>query len=217
LQRAGGVDLVTVKEDDRPIGFRITDAGFHAINQDPPGAAPETPPTDATTAPHVATDDAVAQEAATVADALDAAPVAPTVAAAPPRTKTTLRDAAQVVLNAWDDEGNRETDIIGALEAPMANLRALLAGPALRATASAPRKQREGTKQEAVLALLRRAEGASGPQIAEATGWASHTVRGFLAGLKKKGIKVATIERVRQVGPNTEGAKKSYTVYQVAD
>ena len=53
-------------------------------------------------------------------------------------------------------------------------------------------------------------------QIAEATGWASHTVRGFLAGLKKKGIEVTTLERVRMVGPNREGAKGSYTRYAVS-
>src|SRR3954470_14927799 len=35
----------------------------------------------------------------------------------------------------------------------------------------------------------------------EATGWAPHTVRGFLAGLAKKGITVAVLDRVRQVGP----------------
>src|SRR5271167_1567848 len=40
------------------------------------------------------------------------------------------------------------------------------------------------------VAMLRRREGASGPQIAEAMGWASHTVRGFLAGLATKGIQV---------------------------
>ena len=76
---------------------------------------------------------------------------------------------------------------------------------------------RGGTKQEAVLALLRRPEGASGLQIAEATGWAPHTVRGFLALLGKKGIQVTVLERVRQVGPNKEGAKGSYTVYRVQD
>jgi hypothetical protein len=54
-------------------------------------------------------------------------------------------------------------------------------------------------------------------QIAEATGWASHTVRGFLAGLKKKGFQVTTLERVRMVGPNKEGAKGSYTVYTITE
>jgi Protein of unknown function (DUF3489) len=68
-----------------------------------------------------------------------------------------------------------------------------------------------------VLALLRRPEGASGPQIAEATGWAPHTVRGFLAGLKVKGTAVKTIDRVRQVGPNQRGARGSYSVYRLAE
>jgi hypothetical protein len=63
--------------------------------------------------------------------------------------------------------------------------------------------------------MLRRDEGASGPQIAEATGWAPHSVRGFLAGLARKGLKVEVLERVRQVGPDKQGAKGSYTVYRL--
>ncbi|MBI0539661.1 DUF3489 domain-containing protein, partial [Roseomonas sp. KE2513] len=50
----------------------------------------------------------------------------------------------------------------------------------------------------------------------EATGWAQHTVRGFLAGLKKKGHAVEVLERVRQVGPGAQGAKGSYSVYRIA-
>ena len=65
--------------------------------------------------------------------------------------------------------------------------------------------------------MLRRDEGASGPQIAHAMGWAPHTVRGFLAGLAKKGIAVKVLDRVRQVGPNKTGAKGSYTVYHITD
>jgi hypothetical protein len=64
--------------------------------------------------------------------------------------------------------------------------------------------------------MLTRREGASGPQIAEATGWAPHTVRGFLAGLARKGIKLEVLDRVRQVGADWQGAKGSYTVYRVA-
>ena len=79
-----------------------------------------------------------------------------------------------------------------------------------------PRKPREGTKQEAVLNLLRRPEGATISQVVNTTGWASHTVRGFFAGLKKKDINVEVLERVRQVGPNKEGAKGSYSIYRVA-
>jgi hypothetical protein len=127
-----------------------------------------------------------------------------------------LKAAAQAVLTAWDAssaEDATDNPISRAIE----RLRAALAGkPARQARdASAPRKPREGTKQEAVLALLRREEGATVAQIAEATGWAAHTVRGFFAGLKKKGHEVQVLERVRMVGPNKEGAKGSYTVYHL--
>jgi hypothetical protein len=46
--------------------------------------------------------------------------------------------------------------------------------------------------------------------------WAPHTVRGFLAGLAEKGITVKVLERVRQVEPNKQGAKGSYTIYRLA-
>jgi hypothetical protein len=147
------------------------------------------------------------------AEAAQAAPVAPT-------PRASLRDVAAAVLAAWDDEANRETDIIAALESPMEALRALLATKPARVTREpgAPRKPREGTKQETVLALLRREEGATIAQICEATGWQQHTVRGFFAGLKKRqGISVIAAERIRQVGPNKEGARGSYSIYRIAD
>ncbi len=185
--------------------LRVTDAGLAAVGHQ----APMQPDR----APQAAADTTVAQEPAAVADALEAATVAP-IAGTPARA--TMRQAAQAVLAAWDDEASRETDIIAALEGPMETLRALFAERAPRATTAAPRTPRTGTKQEAVLALLRRDEGASGPQIAEATGWAAHTVRGFLAGLKKKGFSIETLDRVRMIGPNKAGAKGSYTVYRTA-
>ena len=121
------------------------------------------------------------------------------------------------VLAAWDEEVNRAADVIGALDGPMAALRSLLADRTPRvAGRGVPRKPREGTKQEAVLNLLRRPEGATISQVVNTTGWASHTVRGFFAGLKKKDINVEVLERVRQVGPNKEGAKGSYSIYRVA-
>jgi hypothetical protein len=125
-----------------------------------------------------------------------------------------LRRAAQALLDAWDDPTNRENANVGALEGPFASLRAALAAPTVTPTDSP--HQLKDTKQAQVLAMLRRAGGASGPAIAEATGWAPHTVRGFLAGLAKKGITVEVLERVRQVGPTKTGAKGSYTVYHVA-
>ena len=124
-----------------------------------------------------------------------------------------LRNAAQRVLSAWDDEANQRADLANA----MAALRGLLTKPAPADCTTGARKPREGTKQQQVLALLRRAEGATVAQVADATGWASHTVRGFFAGLKKRGIEVSVLERVRQVGPNKAGAKGSYTVYRLAE
>jgi hypothetical protein len=129
-----------------------------------------------------------------------------------PPNGTNLRQAAQAVLDAWDDDTDQS-----ALAGPMERLRAMLAKPARAARdPHAPRKAREGTKREKVVAMLRRPEGATVAQIADATGWAAHTVRGFFAGLRKRGVAVAVLERVRRVGPDKAGAKGGYTVYRVA-
>jgi len=215
-------------EDGAWIVARITDEGLRAIGIDPNegDAAPDTAPT-------VAPDDAAGESLAVTNEAAQAAPLtkeiamldqllaAPAAPAATPRAS--LRDAATVVLEAWDDQaarfGTHEGDMAGALDAPIAALRALLAGKPDRTPRepATPRKPREGTKQEQVLAMLRQPEGATIAQIAEATGWAQHTVRGFFAGLKKKGHAVEVRERIRQVGPNKTGAKGSYTVYALAE
>jgi hypothetical protein len=57
--------------------------------------------------------------------------------------------------------------------------------------ATTERKTREGTKQALVIEMLRRPEGASIAEIVEATSWASHTTRGFLAGALKKKLGLA--------------------------
>jgi Protein of unknown function (DUF3489) len=51
---------------------------------------------------------------------------------------------------------------------------------------SAPHLGADRTKQEKVLALLGRADGATISDLIEATGWQQHSVRGFLAGTVKK-------------------------------
>jgi Protein of unknown function (DUF3489) len=124
-----------------------------------------------------------------------------------------LRDAAHRVLAAWDDEAGERAGLPAAIGA----LRVILVKPAPAPWTAGARKPREGTKQQQVLAMLRRPEGATVAQIAEATGWQPHTVRGFFAGLKKRGIAISVLERAHQVEPGKEGAKGSYTVYRVQD
>ena len=169
-------------EDGTWIVARITDEGLRAIGIDPnegdvgagepdcsgiEGSVPHTAPT---VAPAVEP----ATQDAKVAEAAQPAPLTEEIAmldqalalrSATPRTS--LRDAAAAVLAAWDDDANREGDMIGAMDAPMEALRTLLAGKPARVPRDpgVPRKPREGTKQEQVLAMLRRAEGAMVAQI----------------------------------------------------
>ena len=67
-----------------------------------------------------------------------------------------------------------------------------------------------------MIELLKRPEGATVEQIAAATGWQKHTIRGAISGaLKKKlGLNVEAT-RTREVGPNKTGAKGSTTVYRI--
>ena len=214
-------------DDGAPLALRATEAGLAAIGdaalapdiqdgdavpdaassevapQTADAVAPDEAPTTLATAPAVA----VAPSTAPPGEPAQPVPVAP--------ARATLRQAAEAVLAAWNDETNR-TDIVTALAAPMASLHAALGTRSARPATSATRIPREGTKQSQVLAMLRRPEGATVAQIAEAMAWAPHTVRGFFAGLKKRqGIIVAPAERVRQAG--TEGAKGSYTIYRIAE
>jgi Protein of unknown function (DUF3489) len=75
---------------------------------------------------------------------------------------------------------------------------------------------RTGTKQAQMIELLKRPEGATVEQIAAATGWQHHTIRGAISGALKKKLGL-TVEatRTREVGPNKTGAKGSTTVYRI--
>jgi hypothetical protein len=208
-------------DDGTWIVARITDEGLRAIGIDPnegDTASTAAPAADPVKSPAPSANPAqaapLAEEIAMLDQALAARAAAP---------RASLRDTAAAVLAAWDDQaarlGTHDGDLLGALDAPIAALRILLAGKPARVAREpgAPRKPREGTKQEQVLAMLRRPEGATVAQIAEGTGWSNNTVRGFLAGLKKKGHAVEVLERIRQVGPNKEGARGSFTIYRIAE
>jgi hypothetical protein len=75
---------------------------------------------------------------------------------------------------------------------------------------------RAGTKQAQMIEMLKRPEGATVEQIAAATGWQHHTIRGAISGaLKKKLGLTVKATRTREVGPNKTGAKGSTTVYRI--
>jgi hypothetical protein len=62
------------------------------------------------------------------------------------------------------------------------------------------------TKAEAIMVMLKRPEGATSKQIEDATGWQSHSVRGFLGTLRKQGVRVISAKEPKQP-----------TVYRVED
>lgn len=77
-----------------------------------------------------------------------------------------------------------------------AGLAAIGVGPAKAKAHQEPaeKKHRDGTKQAALIDMLRRKTGATIEEISAATGWQKHTVRGAMAGaLKKKlGLQIAS-------------------------
>jgi hypothetical protein len=103
----------------------------------------------------------------------------------------------------------------GATPAKRRAKKAKPAKPGKAAPAEKP-APRTGTKQAQMIDLLKRPEGATVEQIAEATGWQHHTIRGAISGALKKKLGL-TVEatRTREVGPNKTGAKGSSTVYRI--
>ena len=108
-------------------------------------------------------------------------------------------DGAQVATDAHGDEDGvaapePEVATTGADEATQA---ATVTDEPARKPKRAPRRKREGTKLQLLIEMLRRPEGASIDQIAEATEWRNHSIRGAISGaLKKKLGLTVTSEKV---------------------
>jgi DNA-binding MarR family transcriptional regulator len=94
----------------------------------------------------------------------------------------------------WREDGDQRFTLVittAGLEAigieptdlPMTDPAAKIAPP----VAAHPRS----VKSDAVLVMLRRAEGASITEMNNVTNWQAHTIRGFLSGLRKKGLVVS--------------------------
>jgi hypothetical protein len=60
-------------------------------------------------------------------------------------------------------------------------------------------KTREDSKQATLIELLKRSGGASVDEMAEATGWQRHSIRGMISGVLKKrlGLSIASIKEER--------------------
>ena len=78
-------------------------------------------------------------------------------------------------------------------------------GPIAPAPTLAPVPPRAASKSAAIIALLARTEGATLPELIEATDWLPHTTRAALTGLRKKGHAI------------TRGTRDGATCYRIVE
>jgi hypothetical protein len=95
-------------------------------------------------------------------------------------TTLVATDAGLAAIGIEPDEA--ETALANATEAPQQDP----AGDSDAEAAKSTRTPRAGTKQAALIDMLRAPDGATIEEIAAATGWQTHTVRGAIAGALKK-------------------------------
>ncbi|MEI4235303.1 DUF3489 domain-containing protein [Roseovarius sp. D22-M7] len=65
--------------------------------------------------------------------------------------------------------------------------------PAETSTVLEPVRRRKGTKQQAMIDMLSRPEGATIDEIADVTAWKPHTIRGSMSGALKKRLGLTII------------------------
>jgi Protein of unknown function (DUF3489) len=83
----------------------------------------------------------------------------------------------------------------------------------LKTTKAPSNRDKPGSKQDTILVLLRRPEGAGLDVLVKETGWQKHSVRGFLAGTVRKKLKLPLlsekIDGVRNYRIGTAKAAKT--------
>jgi hypothetical protein len=135
----------------------------------------------------------------------------PPEGATPPDTGTTSAEAGVELV----DAPALTTEADAAATRARSKTRAKPAKRSKAAPAGKP-TPRGGTKQAQMIELLKRPEGATVEQIAAATGWQHHTIRGAISGALRTKLGL-TIEatRGREIGPDKTRAKGSSTVYRI--
>jgi len=76
----------------------------------------------------------------------------------------------------------------------------IVRGNASKVRNAAPTRAKQASKQDQILGLLRRQNGASIDEIIAATDWQPHSVRGFLSGAVKKRLGIDVISEKGEDG-----------------